>query len=68
MGIIVKAESEVALVGIKVASVYCELLNLDGLEEEQLLQSVVNRLFLEEFLKLCFQVTQVVGLKLHSQL
>lgn len=44
----VQAQAEVALVGVQVARVDCELLDLDGLQQQQLLESVVDGLFLEE--------------------
>lgn len=51
MGVAVQAQSEVPLVGVQVPRIHSELLDLYCLQQQQLFQSIINRLLLEQQLE-----------------
>ena len=51
MGVVLEVESEVPFEGVSVASVSGELLDLYGLEHQQLLDSIIDLFVLEELLE-----------------
>jgi hypothetical protein len=63
----VEAEPEVALVEVEATRVDRELLDVDGLVEEQLLETVVELGLLEQLLELLLEVLHVDRLKLNPQ-
>ena len=51
MGVVLEVESEVPFEGVSVASVSGKLLDLYGLENQQLLDSIIDLFVLEELLE-----------------
>ena len=53
-------------VDVQVASVYCVLLDIHGFVDEELLETVIQLLFLEELFELSLEMHHVGSLELDS--
>ena len=66
MSVVVKTQSEMTFVDVQVTSIYCVFLNIHSFVDQQLLETIIQFLFLEELLELLLKVHHVGSLKLDS--
>lgn len=68
MGITIQAQPEVPLVRVQIPCIHSKLLDLYSLQQQQLLQSIIDRLLLKQQLELILKMVQVIRLKLDPEL
>ena len=66
MSVVVKTETEMSFVKVEVAGINSILLNIHGLVEQQLFQSVVQLGFLKEYFELFFEMHHIFSFESDS--